>query len=133
MEHNIESFKGADSHGDYERHAKKEWLDGLREEIEKMRENEMANKKSWLARGKAGKAYDPHFDEINPQHLKEENLIIYKKFKEEELSFEEMREYQDKMTGEEAGDFRNPVNKSRNNFQAYMANKLLVRSFDKAS
>lgn len=135
MEYNIESFKGEhNNYGNHEKHAKEELLDGLRNEIEEIRENEMANKKSWLARGKTGEAYDPHFDDIDPQYLKEEDLMIYKKFKEDTLSFEEMREYQDKMTEEAGGsDFINPINRSRNNFQAYLANKLLVRSFDKAS
>lgn len=134
MEHNIESFEGADSHKNHERYAKEELLDELRDQIEKIRENEMANKESWLAKGKMGKSYDPHFDEINPQYLKEEDLMIYKKFKEDTLSFEEMREYQNKMTGEAgSGDFIDPISRSRNNFQAYLANKLLVRSFDKAS
>lgn len=136
MEHNIEQFEQpgvGHNHVNSERYINEKLLNGLRNEIEEIRENEMANKKSWLARGKTGEAYNPHFDDIDPQYLNEEDLIIYKKFKEDTLSFEEMREYQNKMTGEEAGDFVNPVNKSRNNFQAYLANKLLARNFDKAS
>ena len=49
MEHNVLSFKGAVSLGVYETPAKEEWLDGLRDEIGKMRAKEMADIISWFA------------------------------------------------------------------------------------
>lgn len=136
MENNIESFEDARNHEKYKGRAggelltEEELLAGLRREIEEIRKAEMTDKESWLARGRKGKAYDPHFDEIDPQDLTSEDLELYEKFKKGKLSFEEMKVYQDRISKEIIDDFESPINKSRINFQAYLANKLLAASFD---
>jgi hypothetical protein len=74
-------------------------MKSFRDEIQALKDKEMDKKKKWEERGMKGRAYDPHFDLLNPQHLGAREYSAYKFYKKAEAEpklfnvedFEELR------------------------------------------
>ncbi len=90
---------------------KKTELDIFREEIAEMKKIEMEKKEQQ-------EKYNPHFNEIEPNTLIEEDLDIYKKCSTGSLKKEEFLKYQSQFR--EIKDNKDP----RFNFMAWLGNKL---------
>lgn len=110
-------------------------LDDLRSQIVEIKKEEMEKKKKWEEGGKKPgdnrKAYDAHFDAIEPEYLTDEDLEIYRKFKKENLSKEEFLNYKENMKNKLKEDYETLGSKSRHDFQAWLSNKILVREIIK--
>lgn len=81
-------------------------LEFLRQEIEKIKEE----------------SKDPHFQEINPKDLIDEDLDIYRKLRNKELTESDLNNYRDKIGSKE---------KSRTAFAEYVTNKLNIELIEK--
>lgn len=70
-----------------------EELSGFRDKIQKLKEIEMQKKEDWIARGKTGEEYNPHFNDIDTKFLEKSDFELYKKYEEgiELNEFEEMK------------------------------------------
>jgi len=63
-------------------------LELFREKIAMIKAIEMAKKKK-----SKGKDYNPHFDDINPEDLTEDDCEIYKKFEDGSMASEDLEKY----------------------------------------
>ncbi len=64
-------------------------LEIFKDVIQEIKEVEMAKKKAWEERDMKGEMYNPHFDLINPEYLREAEREVYEKYKNDTLSAEE--------------------------------------------
>ena len=67
---------------------KKSELDLFQKEISEIKKKEMEKKEK-----NEGKSYNPHFNEINPEELTDEDRIIYEKFKDGSMTLEDLEKY----------------------------------------
>jgi len=102
-------------------------LEIFREEMRVLKSGEMKKKKEWETRGRRGEAYDPHFDDISPEFLTEEDRIIWSKIKNQTLTRPELEAYR-RQLDEELKTASAEVKKSRLAFQALAANKAIFIS-----
>jgi hypothetical protein len=86
----------------------------LRQEIADLKAGELKKKEK-------KQEYNPHFEEIDPIDLLNQDLTIYRKFKEKSLAKEEFMEYQSgfKLLSE------NKQNISRSYLMAFISNQLV--------
>ncbi len=103
---NIESFE-----------QKKSEIDLFREEIENIRKREMEKKEQ-------EEKYDPHFDDIKPEELTEEDRVIYEKFKDDSMIFKEFSDYQQRVLSEADARRVSGAKESRVNFCAWITNRI---------
>lgn len=69
-------------------------LEIFKYEMKKIQETEMNKKQAWEERGRTGEAYNPHFDGINPEYLRQAEREVYEKYKNDDLNadaFNELR------------------------------------------
>ncbi len=95
--------------------------ESLSEEFDKFVQEMETRKKLNLSKKERGQHYNPHWDSIDSSDLAEEDLAIYKKFRE--------KIPMDKLLGEYER-YRENVpwqNKSRINFSAWLGNKINAR------
>lgn len=97
-------------------------LGAFREEMSGYKKEEMRKKAEFEKRGSQGERYDPHFDDINPEHLTEDDMAVWEKTKNKTLTRKELQEYLGRMSGE-LKSAEPQVKKSRGTFYAFIANK----------
>lgn len=84
-------------------------LELFRQEIREWRERELKNKEEMIEKGELG-GYDPHAEEINPDHLTDDDRILWEKIKNKRISREDIEEHRKEF-------------KSRSMFSAMATNK----------
>lgn len=102
----------------------KEILEKKESELEKFEEEMQRIKERELAKKEKGENYDAHWDDIEPADLKEEDMIICKKYQKEmplKQLLKDFEEYREQFLKAQADD-------SRSNFCAWLANKINKKS-----
>lgn len=104
-------------------------LEIFRDEIKGIKEIEMNKKQLWEGRGKTGEAYNPHFDGINPDYLKEAEREAYEKYQNDNLSADAFNELRRSALGKFSKLSVNNDEEYRTilDFWAYMSNLVGVR------
>lgn len=117
---------------------KQKELESFREEIRKIKEEE-------LRKEKEGEKFDPHWRIIDPSDLTEEDMEIWKKFKDDTLTPEDHEKYSESIgeyikkkygsvpngKKEREERLKKVLKDSRVTFLAYLNNKLMPRWWKK--
>ena len=96
---------------------KKNGIDLFKAEISEIKKQEMEKKAQ-------GEKYDPHFENINPKELKEEDKIIYEKFRDGSMNFKEFSAYQQNIVADGTERKVQGFKDSRRMFYAWICNKI---------
>lgn len=91
--------------------------EGLRSEIGEMVAGEIKNKNN-------SEKYNPALIATDPKLLKGSDLEIYKRFKNKTLTRSEFLEFEKEIMDEKNSDPEDPMAISRDNFQAYLGNRI---------
>ena len=54
----------------------------FKDKFDKLKKNEMQKKEKWIARGKTGEEYNPHFDYVESKFLGKREFKVYEKYNE---------------------------------------------------
>jgi len=112
-----------------EQPSQQERLESFQSEIQAIKDGEMAKKAKWEERGRTGEAYDPHFNDINPDYLGDFERSVYEKYKSNDLSEEEFGQLRSE-TAEKYKEIPADDEKYQTlrNFWAYLGNLINIRN-----